>query len=588
MSAYLRFLVGCRVLVLVLVVSTEQRLLLAREWSDVTGTFRVEADLVGSENGKVQIQKTNGEIVSVDLEQLSEADRRYILYKVGLAKTNLTGLWRVGSGAVIRLVDDGTNISVELVESKTITAVKGIMRHDGTKVVSDDWQTVRNGGRVYPGTAELYMGSDGKIRMRAKATIRDARGRELGKGKAEVALLTKFSDEEETEHVAQRQEQRRLADARARQKQRDLDAGLKLLFGIASGRVKDLSDAAKYIPEQGDVGNEAKRGAEPVRATAKPGATYPSTQLLTQDEIWDRAIVACGPQAPRGTYGSVYAYEAIATLEQILLIAGESVLDNEYYALARFMIHDSFKPGGKWGGGRSPFGDYPPEKFRGEDELFARGHYELYVDNFKFVKSSPDKVAARREHLLKNFFEIQEGLTGIDVRDELLRLRDKGPAEHNTLAGLSKVARSSGASSPSSRVEWMSIRDIFGKVKDGSAGSSSPRGIEDVPSPDTSQKSRVTVSGAVLREKPTGFGGYEPVKGINVKTVGVLGSSNYTDYKGQFSFTKHLDDGIVGSGTTLWIDGLSKAVWHGHIRNDLHLEIRIRKDGTASVRTTGG
>jgi hypothetical protein len=47
-----------------------------RTWS--SGTFHVEASFVSAGAGKVKLQKTDGRVISVDLEKLSEADRAYV------------------------------------------------------------------------------------------------------------------------------------------------------------------------------------------------------------------------------------------------------------------------------------------------------------------------------------------------------------------------------------------------------------------------------------------------------------------------------------------------------------------------------
>ena len=57
--------------------------LLAREWSSADGKFKVEAEFVALRNGKVVLEKKNGEIISVPLERLSEADIAYVEEQTG-------------------------------------------------------------------------------------------------------------------------------------------------------------------------------------------------------------------------------------------------------------------------------------------------------------------------------------------------------------------------------------------------------------------------------------------------------------------------------------------------------------------------
>jgi hypothetical protein len=68
--------------------------LVAREWTDATGKFRVEAELVVVKNGKVYLEKADGTAVSVPVDRLSDADRKYlssISEKQGTAEKQGTG-----------------------------------------------------------------------------------------------------------------------------------------------------------------------------------------------------------------------------------------------------------------------------------------------------------------------------------------------------------------------------------------------------------------------------------------------------------------------------------------------------------------
>ncbi len=50
----------------------------ARTWTDKTGKFRVEAELIGVKEGAVRLKKTGGGEITVPLEKLSEADRAFV------------------------------------------------------------------------------------------------------------------------------------------------------------------------------------------------------------------------------------------------------------------------------------------------------------------------------------------------------------------------------------------------------------------------------------------------------------------------------------------------------------------------------
>ncbi len=49
-----------------------------RLWTDRTGQFQVRAKYVGLDNGKVQLEKADGTVISVPLERLSEEDQKFV------------------------------------------------------------------------------------------------------------------------------------------------------------------------------------------------------------------------------------------------------------------------------------------------------------------------------------------------------------------------------------------------------------------------------------------------------------------------------------------------------------------------------
>jgi len=51
---------------------------LAREWTDNTGKYKIEADFVSAENGVVTLKKSDGQTIHLPLEKLSEADRQFV------------------------------------------------------------------------------------------------------------------------------------------------------------------------------------------------------------------------------------------------------------------------------------------------------------------------------------------------------------------------------------------------------------------------------------------------------------------------------------------------------------------------------
>ena len=49
-----------------------------RNWTDITGSHHVQAKFRGIKDGKVSLEQPNGKMLTVRIEKLSDADRRFI------------------------------------------------------------------------------------------------------------------------------------------------------------------------------------------------------------------------------------------------------------------------------------------------------------------------------------------------------------------------------------------------------------------------------------------------------------------------------------------------------------------------------
>jgi hypothetical protein len=49
-----------------------------RTWTDTTGSFHVEAKLIGVKDGKAQLQRSSGQVINVPLAKLSDDDKKFI------------------------------------------------------------------------------------------------------------------------------------------------------------------------------------------------------------------------------------------------------------------------------------------------------------------------------------------------------------------------------------------------------------------------------------------------------------------------------------------------------------------------------
>lgn len=84
-----------------------------RAWTDSTGVYRVEADLLGFNDTTVVLKKQNRQMVAVPIEKLSAADRDYLKSKEGLEQSRRSAdamqTWTMASGLKVvgRVVDYG-------------------------------------------------------------------------------------------------------------------------------------------------------------------------------------------------------------------------------------------------------------------------------------------------------------------------------------------------------------------------------------------------------------------------------------------------------------------------------------------------
>ena len=73
----------------------------SRVWTDSSGKYSVQAELVKVENGKVQLRKPDGSVISIPSSGLSEADRNYLKNALNLGAEEVAI-----SGSVIAVSDE--------------------------------------------------------------------------------------------------------------------------------------------------------------------------------------------------------------------------------------------------------------------------------------------------------------------------------------------------------------------------------------------------------------------------------------------------------------------------------------------------
>lgn len=70
---------ACLLVVAVLLSVACVSTLVAREWVDASGKYRIEAELLVVKDGKIYLEKTDGQIVNVPLTRMSKADVQYLM-----------------------------------------------------------------------------------------------------------------------------------------------------------------------------------------------------------------------------------------------------------------------------------------------------------------------------------------------------------------------------------------------------------------------------------------------------------------------------------------------------------------------------
>lgn len=79
---------GCTFLVLMACLAAEPPAKL-RTWTDVTGNFKVDAELVKVTSNVVQLRKANGKVVSLPLSKLSVADQQFLAFEMPVKRQML-------------------------------------------------------------------------------------------------------------------------------------------------------------------------------------------------------------------------------------------------------------------------------------------------------------------------------------------------------------------------------------------------------------------------------------------------------------------------------------------------------------------
>jgi hypothetical protein len=153
------------VIAAVLVLSVCTPSALARKWTDSTGKYTVEAELIDHKDGKVRLKKADGDIIVLSIERLSEADQKLVLAQASTkGETNDRHKWREHAPTDLPFFSFAGDFS-------GLPAKKDIQKAltDGTdsieRMLSDKMFWLESRGTTYNlwGTLEAFEGNFGTL-----------------------------------------------------------------------------------------------------------------------------------------------------------------------------------------------------------------------------------------------------------------------------------------------------------------------------------------------------------------------------------------------------------------------------------------
>ena len=164
----------------------------ARTWTDTTGRFSIEAELVEVKDGRVWLKKADGKVVAVPLERLSKADRGYL---ESLAKEAL-------AAAVKALRDPDKLVRQKACQalgemgSEAVLALMTALNDMDYQVRYSALDALGNIGpeakEAVPTLTKLFQDGDNRVRMRAAKALGNIGPEAMP---AAPALIRALSDE---------------------------------------------------------------------------------------------------------------------------------------------------------------------------------------------------------------------------------------------------------------------------------------------------------------------------------------------------------------------------------------------------------
>ena len=124
------------VVVFVVSMAFQPLCLYGREWKNVTKTYKMEADYVGFKDGKVDLRKPDGKVMSLDPSTLCEEDQRYIDSQVS---EHYLGTWITDSQIpfTIERAKGNNGLAITIKDDVVVRALDIQMHCEGATIVAD-------------------------------------------------------------------------------------------------------------------------------------------------------------------------------------------------------------------------------------------------------------------------------------------------------------------------------------------------------------------------------------------------------------------------------------------------------------------
>jgi len=98
-----------------------------RTWTDATGRFSVQAELVDFRDGQVRLRTADGRVVSLDVRQLSDGDRQFLRDRSGAAPGPGETRIAVGNEVEIEMLSGARARGVLLARDENVIAIRAVM-----------------------------------------------------------------------------------------------------------------------------------------------------------------------------------------------------------------------------------------------------------------------------------------------------------------------------------------------------------------------------------------------------------------------------------------------------------------------------